>query len=285
MVHPQDGDNAQNYEQFRDVLSTALIERISKPQARPRRRAKPSRKNSQVETTTEGDNSSSSSAQEPTDAEELSEFVDYLASEIFSSLPEELQGLEHYIWAASTDLQERYSPLPLETEFVSSKVLQNLDPSIPESLVAYGIVESVPLATSADAHAGAATLLAPVVSAYLASVTAAPPPPISTKALATGCELCGRDWINLSYHHLIPRKVHAKVVKRGWHRPDELQNVAWICGACHRFVHRFANHEDLARYYYTVELLLQQPEIVAFTDFVGRLRWKGASTRSRWQHP
>lgn len=83
-------------------------------------------------------------------------------------------------------------------------------------------------------------------------------------------------------HHLIPRFVHAKVVKRGWHRPDQLQNVAWLCGACHRFVHQFANHEDLARHYYTVDLLLEQPEMVAWAEWVGRLRWKGLGAgRSR----
>lgn len=275
MVHPQDGDNAQNYEQFRDALSTVLIERISRPQAAPRRRAKSGRKGSPIEPPAETD----SSAQE-TDAKELAEFIDYIASEIFSSLPDDLKGLEHHIWVASPVLQERYT-LPLEIEFVSSTVLRDLDPSIAESLVAYGIIPSGPLPTPSDAHSGTATLLAPVLTTYISSASAAPPPPISTKADADGCELCGRDWINLSYHHLIPRMVHAKVVKRGWHRADELQNVAWLCGACHRFVHRFANHEDLARHYYTVELLLEQPEVVAFAEWVGRLRWKGGSTRGR----
>ena len=45
-------------------------------------------------------------------------------------------------------------------------------------------------------------------------------------------------------------------------------------GACHRFVHHFAKHEDLARYYYTVDMLLEQPKIQEFAKWVGRLRWK-----------
>jgi hypothetical protein len=68
--------------------------------------------------------------------------------------------------------------------------------------------------------------------------------------------------------------VHDKVVRRGWHREDELQNVAWLCGACHRFVHRFRGHEELAREYFTVERLLQAEEVRAFAAWVGRVRWK-----------
>jgi hypothetical protein len=68
--------------------------------------------------------------------------------------------------------------------------------------------------------------------------------------------------------------VHDKVVRRGWHRADELQNVAWLCGACHRFVHRFRGHEELAREYYTVERLLGAEEVRAFAGWVGGVRWK-----------
>ncbi|OTA82166.1 hypothetical protein M434DRAFT_379625 [Hypoxylon sp. CO27-5] len=103
----------------------------------------------------------------------------------------------------------------------------------------------------------------------------APPAPRSTMREADGCEVCGRDWVPLSYHHLIPRFVHSKAVKRGWHRAEDLQNVAWLCGACHRFVHRFAGHEELARRYYTVELLMAEEQVRRWADWVGRLRWKG----------
>jgi len=53
-----------------------------------------------------------------------------------------------------------------------------------------------------------------------------------------------------------------------------LRTLSTVTGACHRFVHHFAKHEDLARYYYTVDLLLQQPKIQEFAKWVGRLRWK-----------
>ena len=106
------------------------------------------------------------------------------------------------------------------------------------------------------------------------TITNPPPPPSSTRGQITACELCARDWINLSYHHLIPRFVHDKAVKRGWHRKEDLQNVAWLCGACHRFVHSFAKHEVLAREYYTVELLMGAEEVRRFAGWVGGVRWK-----------
>lgn len=68
--------------------------------------------------------------------------------------------------------------------------------------------------------------------------------------------------------------VHAKAVKRGWHREEDLNNVAWLCRACHSFVHRFKGHEELAREYFTVERLLGAEEVRAFAGWVGRVRWK-----------
>ena len=95
-----------------------------------------------------------------------------------------------------------------------------------------------------------------------------------TRDLATSCEICNRTWIPLTYHHLIPRGVHAKVLKRAWHTEDQLENVAWLCRACHSFVHRVAGLEELARSYFTVERLLEREDVNAFAGWVGKVRWK-----------
>jgi hypothetical protein len=92
--------------------------------------------------------------------------------------------------------------------------------------------------------------------------------------LVSGCEICQREHIPLTYHHLIPKMVHEKAAKRGWHTREELNNVAWLCRACHSFVHGFAGHEALARELYTVELLLEREEVRRFAGWVGRVRWK-----------
>ena len=39
-------------------------------------------------------------------------------------------------------------------------------------------------------------------------------------------------------------------------------------------MHRVAGHEELAREYYTVELLGEREDVQKFVDWVGRVRWK-----------
>ncbi|KAI3319789.1 YisB protein [Xylariaceae sp. AK1471] len=289
-------DQRQNYELFRDCLATALLEKISEPQNKPRRRTKvkPKKKTivspppSYAETIQNDEDSNSDNGQnadlpgqatklhtvlkeDDTDKnptipdDDLADFTDYIATETFAYLPAELKTIDYHDFIASPSLQSRYV-LPLTGADIATH-LPLLDPSIGDSLTAYGI-------TSEDTQ-GIDEFLAPVLTSFLTLLGTAPPPPSSTRDDVDGCEICGRDWINLSYHHLIPRFVHAKAVKRGWHRECDLQNVAWLCGACHRFVHRFACHEDLARRFYTVELLLAEEEVKRWAQWVGRLRWKG----------
>jgi hypothetical protein len=294
-----------NYAIYRDALAAVLINKLSEPEAKPKRKQR-GRKAKRVEAKSEaeaeadedweaveapeteaskkiqyqprGNNNYKDSNKDRADtnpADDLAEFVDYLASETFALLPEELRTLAHHVWIADANLRDKYGvaedgstsggfpiPGPLHPARIT-ELLPALDPSpVADSMEAYGV-------------GAAAETVAPALSSYMVATAAAPLPPRSTRDQASGCEICGRDWINLSYHHLIPRFVHAKVVKRGWHRADELQNCAWLCGACHRQVHRFASHEDLARYYYTVERLLAEPEMQRFAAWASRLRWKG----------
>lgn len=261
--------SAINLEQLRDVLSSTIIERIQKPQrgcrgaTKQKKRGKTSANRYNVETK-DGFNSGERSQ---SSVEELSEFSDYLASTTFESLPPELQTITHRVWAESPHLQDQYS-LPLTSADISDKIAGTLDPAVSESLTTYGIITP----PSEDVT----TFLAPVLTSYLTAVTTPPPPPTpsATRSKTTECEMCGRDWVPLTCHHLIPRFVHAKALKRGWRREDELQSVAWLCRACHSFVHRFAGHEQLAREFYTVERLLGQDDVRSFASWVGRVRWK-----------
>lgn len=250
-----------NNDQFKDILSNALIEKTQKPQKghgnKQRRRGKPA--NTRATAANNGE------AASETDAEELSEFSDYIASMVFESLPPELQTMTHQVWSDSPRIQEEYA-LPLTSNDISEKITPTLDPEASDSLTTYGIL--TPPAEDMT------TFLAPILTTYLTTVTAPPPPPSATRASTTDCEICGRDWVPLTYHHLIPRMVHAKAVKRGWHREEDLAAVAWLCRACHSFVHRLAGHEELAREYYTAERLLARDEVRSFAAWVGRVRWK-----------
>lgn len=66
--------------------------------------------------------------------------------------------------------------------------------------------------------------------------------------------------------------MHAKVLKRGWHAVDKLMDVAWICRACHTFVHQCATNEELAKEWYTVERLMEREDVRRFAGWVGKVR-------------
>lgn len=247
---------------FTDILSSALIEKLQKPSKgrgnKQKRRGKPASAEARAE-------SGRDATPPEADAEELSEFSEYIASIVFEGLPPELQAITHRAWAETPLLQEAYA-LPLTTSDVAEKITPALDPGVSDSLTAYGII--TPPAEDT------ATFLAPILTAYLTTTTTPPPPPSAERHKTTDCEICGRDWVPLTYHHLVPRAVHAKALRRGWHAEADLQAAAWLCRACHSFVHRLEGNEALAREYYTVDKLLARDEVRAFAAWVGRVRWK-----------
>ncbi|PKS07130.1 hypothetical protein jhhlp_005730 [Lomentospora prolificans] len=257
--------SAKNYDTFRDCLASAILPRLTNPPAKPGRRPRRQRRTKPAASPSvaSSDPAAADRDEGAAASDDLAEFVDYIAHETFCSLPPTLQKVTYHIWTDG-NMADDY-PLPLTGQWTADNLLPTLDPSVESSLSTYGI--AAPDQTAAE-------FFAPVLTSYLAAIATAPPPPRSTKVDAEGCEICGRDWINLSYHHLIPRMVHDKVVRRGWHKKEDLENVAWLCGACHRFVHSFANHEDLARNYYTVERLLAEEKVRQWAGWVGKLRWK-----------
>ena len=191
----------------------------------------------------------------------------FLASETFPSLPKPLQTLTYSaLQHGTSSLQSTYGTTPLETSTLETVITPLIPPSVTDSLAVYGIIPS-------GEEADLAQFLKGPVSEYIESV-ASPPPIVNWASTRTdACEICGRDWIPLSYHHLIPKEVHGKVLKRGWHDERMLNAVAWLCRACHSFVHRIPN-EDLARNWYTVDLLMSRDDVQNFSRWIGRIRWK-----------
>ncbi|KAL2072205.1 hypothetical protein VTL71DRAFT_11548 [Oculimacula yallundae] len=241
-----DETEESNFQLFRDCLSTPLIAKSTNtatPTKTPRK-ARGGRKNAikpVIQT------------EEPNDAEELGEFIDYLATEIFTSLPINLRTLSYTKWLNTPALQAAYTdPLALSS---SNNILDALPPSITDTLTSYSLLPPNLTATE---------YLTPILSTYLTTLLTPPPAPRATLQQATECEICERGWIPLTYHHLIPRSAHAKVLKRGWHTEDQLENVAWLCRACHSFVHSVASGEELAREWFTVERLLEREDVRRF---------------------
>lgn len=181
------------------------------------------------------------------------------------SLPADLRTISYTAIQDDIKLASRYS-VPLSSSDMES-LIKPLPLSVSESLSIYGLINDD---TDLD------RFLEPCMNIYITSTSE--PPAEYTPALAAtrpdGCEICEREHIPLTYHHLIPRQVHAKVVKRGWHKEWELNKVAWLCRACHSYVHRVAPNEQLARELYSVDLLLEREDIQRFAKWVGTVRWK-----------
>ena len=134
---------------------------------------------------------------------DLDDFISYLADEVWPFLPAVL-------CEASYDTRDK---LP-DADTIS---LDNIPTSFVDTLVSYRL--------SSDNDA-AVEVLRRTVDDYIAQ-TSAPPPPWGTTRTEI-CELCERA-IPLTYHHLIPRSTHTKVLKSKWHPEGMLNSVAWLC--------------------------------------------------------
>ncbi|KAF2263508.1 hypothetical protein CC78DRAFT_553995 [Lojkania enalia] len=258
-----------NYSTFRECLSDTILRNLCTPVEKTKKRKRAHRKKKSKEVVMETASSEESvksilSEETGNDAEELGEFIDYLATLIFPSLPADLRTLSYSKYKESVALQDAYStPLSAST---SSQLISTMPPTALDDLTTYSLLPSPP--DTLDLH----NLFNPILSAYITSVTS--PPPIWSTTRASACELCQRSWIPLTYHHLIPRSTHVRALKRGWHTEDKLNSVAWLCRACHSFVHQVASNEELAKDWYTVELLESRDDVRGWVRWVGRVRWK-----------
>lgn len=68
------------------------------------------------------------------------------------------------------------------------------------------------------------------------------------------CLFCGRQTL-LTFHHLIPRKVHRRTRFRKHYDRDTLNQGVLICRPCHRGIHRRFTEMELATHYNTEERL------------------------------
>lgn len=194
------------------------------------------------------------------------QLIQFIAAETFSALPEPMRTISFAAIQHDPTLAALYVPPDNDTpldDAVLESICSTAPVAVTDSLSVYGLIPE-----AADFQ----EFISPVLTEYVTSVTTGPPAWASTRTDA--CEICERDWIPLSYHHLIPRGVHAKVLKKGWHDEWMLNSVAWLCRACHSFVHRMASNEELAREWFTVDRILEREDVQDWAKWVGRVRWK-----------
>ena len=98
------------------------------------------------------------------------------------------------------------------------------------------------------------------------------------------CDLCGRDYLPLTFHHLVPKETHPRWVGKAL--PPGLEGVdgaaptrdffhshgASLCRPCHSTVHGLAPNALLATTFNTIEKLRQDPCLAGWAAFAGRLK-------------
>ena len=185
-------DEEANLAIFRDSLFSVVLEKLNPQQ---RKRHKKTRSKSGSGSVSNAIDTVNSTA----DAAQVAEFSGYLADEIFPSLPQDLRQISYQAVQKDVNLSDKWSlPLSLNTY---EEIADLTPPAVHDSLVSYGLIEP----PKSDVQ----SFLAPALVTYLTAATATPPKWIETKV--TACEICERDWVPMTYHHLIPKAVHDRV--------------------------------------------------------------------------
>lgn len=92
------------------------------------------------------------------------------------------------------------------------------------------------------------------------------------ETMKTGpCALCGRT-APLTFHHLIPRKVHRRPrFARGYSKAELARGVD-VCRLCHRAIHRFHDEMTLARDLNTLDALREDEQLARHAAWAAKQR-------------
>lgn len=85
------------------------------------------------------------------------------------------------------------------------------------------------------------------------------------------CACCGRVVV-LTFHHLIPKKVHRRKGFRKRFAKEELNVGVHICRKCHKGVHTLYDEMTLATRLNTLEKLLTDETLAAHFRWVSKQR-------------
>ncbi|GGY37294.1 hypothetical protein GCM10011297_08000 [Bacterioplanes sanyensis] len=83
------------------------------------------------------------------------------------------------------------------------------------------------------------------------------------------CQLCQRQ-VDLTFHHLIPRKMHRRTYFRKHFSREERNLGIWICRRCHSGIHRLYDEMTLAKQLCTLPALLNDPAVQKHIAWVAK---------------
>lgn len=83
------------------------------------------------------------------------------------------------------------------------------------------------------------------------------------------CALCGRN-VLLTFHHLIPRKVHGRTFFKKNYSKEALNMGVELCRPCHRGVHKLYGEMELAKRLSTLDALRADSAIQSHVRWVAK---------------
>ena len=83
------------------------------------------------------------------------------------------------------------------------------------------------------------------------------------------CACCGRD-VALSFHHLIPKKMHRRTRFKKMYSKQALDAGIYVCARCHRGIHKCYDEMTLAKRFNSLEQLLQDDALVRHFQWVAK---------------
>lgn len=83
------------------------------------------------------------------------------------------------------------------------------------------------------------------------------------------CPTCHRKTY-LTFHHLIPRKVHRRAHFKKHYSKQELNKGIMVCRQCHSGIHRFYDEMTLAKQFDSLEKIMSDPPLAQHFEWVAK---------------
>jgi len=90
------------------------------------------------------------------------------------------------------------------------------------------------------------------------------------------CPLCGRN-TPLTFHHLIPKKMHRRTYFRKNYDKTTLNQGIYICRMCHSGIHKLYDEMTLAKRFNSFALLAADPALQKHCQWVARQKRRHTS--------
>lgn len=90
-------------------------------------------------------------------------------------------------------------------------------------------------------------------------------------ARAGDCPLCRRTTA-LTFHHLIPKKMHRRKFFQKTYKREQLAAGIYICRQCHNGIHTLFDEMTLAKHFNKLESLMLDQALIKHCRWVARQR-------------